>query len=431
MTRNRFSKASLAVTLGLLAAVLLVMAPASHAGKAPRAAADQAQANSIVLGALLSLTGNGASLGQSSQAALNLASQDINAEFAAAGSPLRVSIAIEDTQQLPDVALAKAQDLAAQGVQVAIGPQTSAEVNALMPYVDANGMLLISQGSTASSLSNRNDNILRFVPDDTHEIEALNALLKQDGITAVVPMWRADAGNQGLHNSLVRLFPASGGTVSDGVEYATDTQDFSTQIAALHDQVQLAQQEHGNGAVAVFLASFEEAVSVFHAASNDPLLSSVRWYGSDGVVLSDALTGDPQAAAFAAIVNFVAPDLGLDAAAKDVWQPLSARVQQITGFSPDAFGLAAYDAAWVAALAYAEAGPGASTPALRQTIVDVAGRYFGATGRTILNSAGDRTSGDFDFWAVRAQGGGYGWVDVASYQVSPGSSGGGVITTAP
>ena len=73
---------------------------------------------------------------------------------------------------------------------------------------DAHNILVISQGSTASSLAIPGDNILRFCPNDTREAEALVALLQHDGIRAIVPLWRNDAGNNGLHDSVQIRFQA-------------------------------------------------------------------------------------------------------------------------------------------------------------------------------------------------------------------------------
>jgi len=42
------------------------------------------------------------------------------------------------------------------------------------------------------------------------------ALLAQDGIETVVPLWREDAGNQGLHDAVESQFQAQGGTVTAG-----------------------------------------------------------------------------------------------------------------------------------------------------------------------------------------------------------------------
>jgi branched-chain amino acid transport system substrate-binding protein len=420
--KTRFLTPYARLGLALLVASTLILCQVM-----PRRAAvhvlAQAATRPITIGALLSLTEGEATLGKNSQAAVNLAAQDINAELSAAGSPQSVSIVIEDTQFDTANALSKAQALAAQGVQVAIGPQSSAEAAAIKPWADANSFLLLSHGSTASSLSLPGDNLLRFVPDDTYEMQAISTLLQHDGIKAVVPLWRDDPGNGGLHDSLVREFPALGGVVLSGASYAPGAQDYSAQVATVSAQVQQAQQEYGAKAVAVVLASFDEAVQVFHTAQNDPILSSVSWYGTDGIAQSAAIINDPQAAAFAEKIGFPCANLGLDPAARSIWQPLSDRIKAVTGARPDASALAAYDATWVAALAYLETGPAPDISALRQTIMAVAGRYYGATGRTLLNAAGDRDGGDYDFWSVRNQGGSPGWVVTDSYEATPGQPG--------
>lgn len=143
---------------------------ASAPSGAPGHRVDQSTPQTLTIGALLDLSGNGATLGRNSQAALNLAAADINTEFQSVGSSVSVQISVQDTGLNPSTALQDSQLLASQGVQVVIGPQTSSEVAAIQPWADSNGLLVVSHGSTASSLSNRDDNILRFVPDDTHEI---------------------------------------------------------------------------------------------------------------------------------------------------------------------------------------------------------------------------------------------------------------------
>src|SRR5262249_15265913 len=158
----------------------------------------------------------------------------------------------------PATALQRLQILAAQGVKLVIGPQSSAEVQALKSYADQNGIVIISQGSTASSLSIAGDNVFRFAPDDSHEAEAVVALMGRDGIRTVVPIWRADAGNQGLHDSTKRAMEARGGTVSEGVRYQTTDQDFTAALSTIRAQVSQAVSGQGAGSVAVYLAAFDE-----------------------------------------------------------------------------------------------------------------------------------------------------------------------------
>ena len=122
--------------------------------------------NQLVVGALLSLTGPGQTLGRTSDAALALAADDVNAALADQGSPVRVSLRVEDTGLDPAQALDRLRTLAGEGVRVFIGPQSSSEVGALKAFADSAGVVLLSQGSTAGALSIPDDNIFRLVPDD-------------------------------------------------------------------------------------------------------------------------------------------------------------------------------------------------------------------------------------------------------------------------
>ena len=67
---------------------------------------------------------------------------------------------------------------------------------------------------------------------------------------------------------------------------------------------------------------------------------------------------------------------------------------------PDAFALAVYDAVWLAAQAYLATGGTGHVTNLKSALVTAADGFYGASGWTKLNAAGDRKFGDFDFFAV-------------------------------
>ncbi len=369
------------------------------------------------IGVLVSLKVSGFSLGRSTVAALQIAEEQIKAEAITQHGGYRFKFFVRDTQQNPSKALEAIQDLDKRGVQIIIGPQTSSEVRMIKPYadehniLDAHNILVISQGSTASSLSIAGDNIFRLCPDDTLEAAAIVALMSNDGILHIVPLWRNDAGTNGLHDSVEAQFKA------------TDFSQATTEIAAQIND--LISQNTNPSTIAVYLAAFDEVVDIFNAAhSLGAPLSTTKWYGSDGVALSAALIGDATAAAFAASVDYPNPIFGLPDSLQSEWQPISDAIEARTGIKPDAFALSTYDGLFVIQRALEDVGDLKNFAAFKAAFVSEADAYQGITGSLALNSAGDRANGDFDFWAVRLENGSYAWVRTGTYS-------GGVLTIFP
>lgn len=380
------------------------------AAGAPARAASRA--NVIVIGGLFSLSGDGASLGQASQAALALAVRDINAEMIELQLPYRVQTVVVDTKLTPAGAVQGIQTLDAAGARIVIGPQSSAEAAAIRQYAGDHGILLISQGSTASSLIIPDDNLFRLAPNDRLEGSATVALMRADGVDVVVPIWRDDAGNGGLRSSVSQFFTVAGGIAADGVSYAPSTTDFTATVNALGNAVRAAKAAHPGKKIAVYLAGFEEGAAIMDRARQDPDLS-LNWYGGDGLTNSQALLATTGVASFAAFTKFTAPAVALPEQTADRWGPLSVAIQSQTGFVPDAFSLSVYDAAWVSALSAVEARN--HDYLLRASFVRNVQRYWGVIGPLALDDAGDRKLADFDFYTVTDTGTSIHWVKTASY----------------
>src|SRR6266481_4180736 len=398
------------VVFALIISVLLL----TLVGSAPKIEAGQGHSQRpFKIGVLASLMGSGSSLGKNTVAALEIAADQI--ETATRGRT-RFRLLVRDTQHIPSKALDAIKDLDSRGVNIVIGPQSSSEVAAIKPYADAHNILVISQGSTASSLAIPGDNIFRFCPNDRREAEALVALLRHDGIHAIVPLWRNDAGNNGLHDSVKIRFQAFGGRVASGFRYEPTTTDFSAATNSIASQIaSLISGGTDPSTIAVYLAAFDEVVDVFHGAQGNTSLSNAAWYGSDGVALSAVLPSDSVAAAFAVHAGYPNPIFGLPEALRNKWQPIADAIEARTGITADAFALLAYDALFVAQLALIHANPQKNFDNLKGAFVDEADHYHGVTGSTELDAAGDRLNGDFDFWAVRPQNNSYGWVRIGTY----------------
>jgi branched-chain amino acid transport system substrate-binding protein len=406
-------------TTGALLSVALLALLAIAPGDAARRAGHQQ--NELVVGAILDLADGWTSLGRASRVTLQLAAADANAALARRGSPLRVRVRVVDARGEPAIALREVRRLAAANVRVVVGPQSSSEVAAVRSVAASLGVVVISQGSTAHSLAFAGDNVLRFVPDDIREGEAVVALLRRNRIDAVVPAWRRDAGNAGLVRSVRRQFVAAGGKLSTGVPYATKTRTFTGVVSSISGQAG-ALRSAGATRVAVYLAGFDEVVDLFHAARLDPTLQRLPWFGSDGVALTTRLVNDRPAAAFAEAVGYPNPTVGLPDALVRRARPLLRRARQRLGRDPDALALSAYDVLRIVVEARQRAGA-SSGARLRRAVVAAANAHVGVTGRMTLNRAGDRAYGNFDFWSVCTVGAKFGWVRTFEYAARRAGSG--------
>lgn len=364
----------------------------------------------VEIGALLSITGNWSSLGLTSQKAIGLAIDDVNAYMEQKGTSIRLTGMVYDTKLDTAIAKLAMTDIVRTRTKYVIGPQSSAELAAVKPLADQNNILVVSQGSTASSLAISGDGIFRFCPGDAVEGPAVAKTMYAEGKRAVITLSRNDDGNKGLQTSVGSSFVTLGGQVDAQSPYPITLKDYSDILAILKIKLQNYINSQGASKVAVYLASFDECVDLFKQASSDPIFSSVQWYGGDGVVLSTALTSDTKAATFAAATKFIAPNFGLPALAHPDLSAKAAIIKSETGIEPDAYALAAYDAVWVIAKTVTAMPITNTSYDLTKKVFNIeSSKYFGITGPLLLNAAGDRSTGSFDYWGIVLEGGSYKW----------------------
>jgi len=132
------------------------------------------------------------------------------------------------------------------------------------------------------------------------------------------------------------------------------------------------------------------------------------------MVLNEKLTSDTAAARFAEMTKYPCPTYGLDQSTKYKWEPIVNQIENEIGFQPDAFGLSTYDAVWVIALSYLANNGVDDFSNLKKIFVQTSDSYYGLTGATVLNIAGDRKFGFYDYWGVQKQNGVYSWVLVGN-----------------
>jgi len=388
----------------------------------------------VTLGALLSINGASSSVGESEEAGLKLAVRDVNDYFSKTNSDIRIGLVVEDTHTDPSKCLEELRDLASKGIRIVVGPSTSAELQQVRDYANNNGIILLSPSSTSPSLSMIGDNIFRLVPDDTHQAQALAVQMWKDGIRVVVPIWRTDVYGNGLVSTMKEDFMKLGGTVVDGVGYFPPIGHFSTslnrinliiwnqQLSSLSSKLIQAIDQYGANKVGVYLVAFDEVVPILIQAQDHPEFSRVKWYGSDGTALNNGLIKNIDAAIFAEKTAFLNPIYSVQPTNTNStrYNDVQSEIQNMIGRIPRSYASVAYDSLWLAALTE-NAALRTMMPNdvnfLKKTFVHIANSYSGITGNTALNAAGDRSSGNYDFWAIKqGSNGAFTWQLVNKYR---------------
>lgn len=369
----------------------------------------------IPIGVVLGLTGPLATYGENEKVALEMAVEEINDFLKKSGVPATIELLIEDSEIKPDVALEKLKALHAKGVKVVIGMMSSGEVKHIKSYADANKILIISPSSTAPALAIPDDYIFRFCPDDTKQGPAMARTVYDTGVRYLIPVWRGDPWGDGLYETTTERFKELGGTVLEGIRYAPEAKEFSAEVKVLASRVDEAVKKYGADKVGVYYVAFEEVVTFFTQASEYPILSEVRWFGSDGTCLSKPMVEKETVAKFSVATKFV--NTYFAPAESEKLARLRSAVEAKLGRTPDAYTYNAYDALWVVVKSMLIVGK-YDADAIKAVLPTVAEGTFGSSGWIKLNPAGDRELGDYDLWAIVLKEGKYQWVKAGYYSAT-------------
>jgi len=382
---------------------------------------EEVERTNIYIGAMLPLTGAGASVGESAYAAIQLAVEDIQASLTARGIKANVAVFIEDTETNPDVAAQKISSFTNLGVNICIGPYSSSNVSAVKAYADNNDLLIVSPASVSTSLAIHGDNIFRLVPSDFSQGEAMAALLEDDGIELLLPIIRDDLWGNELLVAITQFFSNSSTHVGEAVKYPTTADDFTNYIDDLKTKLTEALIYHPAGEVGISLLSFGESVEILRMASQDSIFNAVKWYGSSGFANLSTLPDDNDAASFAMNQDLACPTFGYDESAADKWQPLLARLNNILGRTPEIYAFTTYDAVWLAAETILALNDSAGIESVKSTFTNIANSMDGVSGNTSLNVVGDRAYATYDFWGIQNLGNQFNWERVARYNNETGT----------
>jgi branched-chain amino acid transport system substrate-binding protein len=338
------------------------------------------------------------SKGEATKAALEIATAEMNTLYEEIGSEKRVVLNTTNYSLEPGSALSAIEKLNSSGIHMVLGYFTSSDLTEIKPYADSHDMLILSTGSTATSLS-VDDNIIRFNPDDSNMADTIVLLLKNENMNDIVPLVRDDIWGNELVSSIHSKMETDK-TQDDIERYDPDVSSFEDVVSRLDTRVGTVLAEEKAENVGVLAITFGEIAPIMEEASDAkyPNLSLVRWFGTDGNTLIPDITNSPVASKFAEDQRFTGTTYSRFI--MDQETPVTDEFIAKIGYDPDGYAYATYDMAKIAVRAFELRGSN-NAPALKIAVTAIADMYSGPTGETSLIETGDRSEIHFAFWKVK------------------------------
>lgn len=186
---------------------------------------------SIVIGALLPLSGEAATYGLPAQKVLQIAQKNINDAGGISGK--KIELAFEDGSCSSDMANKAINNLVSvKKVGVVIGGFCSSETLAAAPVVEQNKVVILSPASSSPKITTAGDFVFRNYPSDNAQGEVLAGYAAKKGYKKVGILVEEQPYTEGIADTFSAAFSKTDGTTV--VEkFATDASDFRTQITKL------------------------------------------------------------------------------------------------------------------------------------------------------------------------------------------------------
>jgi len=188
----------------------------------------------ISYGAVLSVTGDLANIGNEQLQAAQLAAEEINAKGGVLGKKIR--IVNKDDSTMEDRGKLQAEALAATGVPVIIGAVGSAISLKVSEATTMAGIVQISASSTSPLLSAAADNnyLFRTCPSDALQGKLVAKRAKAKNFTKVAVVHIKGAYGEGLAGAFETEFVAGGGTVTSKTEYLDAQTSYSAMLTTIY-----------------------------------------------------------------------------------------------------------------------------------------------------------------------------------------------------
>jgi ABC-type branched-subunit amino acid transport system substrate-binding protein len=323
--------------------VSLMVPPLLPSGGPPPCAPSTVAADGVLsLGTLLPRTGQFIYTGPALNAGVQLAMKDINDNKGIPGIFIKLDEANQLDEGNPAAGMANqsTDTLLANGVDVIIGPATSAAARTVIDKVTCAGVIMFSPTNTSPIFTTYPDHGLYFrtTPPSMSEASALGKLV---GKSTAVVMSRDDPYGPPLREETVKVIQESGGRVLDSFSYDPNAVDYGQEV----------QRVKNKNPDAIVLIGFNESARILDGLIKKGLGPRVkRLYGSTAT-MTTTLAGkvNPRDPSVLAGMQGMLPDPGDENFVKRLRE-------NNPGLQDLAYAAQAYDAVVITALAAAVAG---------------------------------------------------------------------------
>ena len=318
---------------------------------------------------------------------------DYNEYLEILGYDVEIEYLIDDATGQAVVHLEKVQGFKSMDVNVFIGGLWSSQAQAALSYTNDNDMLMWSTSSTSPLLAISEDNLYRMCPTDLVQAPAIAAMLKSQGVEAIILIYRGDAWADGIVTYFEPNFVDNGGVILEKIRYAGESTEFSNYLQIAENIAKDAVAEYGEGKVAIELIAFAEFVTMVTQVEDYPTLYSLPWFGSDGTTLSQQAIDDaPRQAQHLKIYSTYAAPAESEVFA-NLYDRYFALVSQPFGY----YSACSYDVGWILTSTILES-QSVDAVDLIPLQTPSAYRQWGASGWNRLNEDGDRYASNYQIW---------------------------------
>ncbi len=371
-------------------------------------AASPALAEPVKLGALMPLTGALQAYGEAVQNGTRLAVDEINAAGGVLGEPVELSVV--DTQTTPQAGVDAAQKLVnVEGVHGVVGALSSGvSIPVALTVSKAAGVPQVSPASTSPEITTLDDDdfLFRTVPSDAFQGVAMAEVAREKGYDSASVIYVNNDYGEGLAKSFKDAFEAAGGSVPEMVAYEEKQSSYRGEL-----------RKAGKADALIMVAYPGDGIPILRQSLEGGFFT--QFVFSDGMKAPEII--DAVGAQYLEGMAGTAPQSPEDYPAAETFK--KAYEAKFGELPPKPYIDAAYDAAYILALAAEKAGSadGASIRDAMRAVTNAPGEkvgpgefakakeliaagqdidYVGAGGDHQFDAAGD-VAGTFAHWEVQ------------------------------